>query len=109
MNKLHSMLLTWKLSPDKGSSTSSSDLATSLWRQWDNSSNGHFSESLLLGPAIGSAADIRFFDFTSNGQFLVMVTQAGTINFCVKVWETRGDTLLQEMLIPHRVSMVYVL
>jgi hypothetical protein len=38
-----------------------------------------------------------------------MVTQEGTINFCVKVWETRGDTLFQEMLIPHRVSMVYVL
>ncbi|GIC92811.1 uncharacterized protein Aud_009284 [Aspergillus udagawae] len=57
-----------------------------------------------LGPAIGSAADIRFFDFTSNGQFLVMVTQEGTINFCVKVWETRGDTLFQEMLIPHRGS-----
>jgi hypothetical protein len=60
-----------------------------------------------LGPAIGSAADIRFFDFTSNGQFLVMVTQEGTINFWVKVWETRGDTLFQEMLIPHRVSMEY--
>jgi hypothetical protein len=57
-----------------------------------------------LGPAIGSAADIRFFDFTSNGQFLVMVTQEGTINFWVKVWETRGDTLFQEMLIPHRGS-----
>ncbi|KAF4241729.1 hypothetical protein CNMCM8980_002253 [Aspergillus fumigatiaffinis] len=57
-----------------------------------------------LGPAIGSAADIRFFDFTSNGQYLVMVTQEGTINFGVKVWETRGDTLFQEMLIPHRGS-----
>ncbi|KAJ5160878.1 uncharacterized protein N7482_007882 [Penicillium canariense] len=57
-----------------------------------------------LGPAIGSAADIRFFGFTSEGQFLVMVTQEETVSFRVQAWETQGDTLYQDMLIPHRGS-----
>jgi hypothetical protein len=66
-----------------------------------------------LGPAIGSAADIRFFGFTSDDQFLVMVTQEETISFRVKAWKTQGaalyqDTPYSEMTIPYKVSAVHV-
>ncbi|CAI7588010.1 unnamed protein product [Penicillium pancosmium] len=64
-----------------------------------------------LGPAIGSAANIRFFGFTSDDQFLVMLTQEQTTRFRVKAWQTQGDALYRdipctEMTIPYKGSAV---
>lgn len=66
-----------------------------------------------VGPAIGLADNIRFFGFTSDDQFLVMVTQEQTISFRVKAWKTQGatldrDTPWSEMTIPYKVSVVHV-
>lgn len=62
-----------------------------------------------LGPAVGPDADIGFFGFTSDSQFLVLVIQVETISFRVKVWKPQGDALYQdapysEMTILHKVS-----
>ncbi|KAL4905087.1 hypothetical protein BDW74DRAFT_18783 [Aspergillus multicolor] len=38
--------------------------------------------------AVGSAAQVRFLDFTPDGKFLVMITQDGPRGFSVRAWET---------------------
>ncbi|KAJ0416347.1 kinase-like domain-containing protein [Aspergillus carlsbadensis] len=62
-------------------------------------SNSEVSESSFLSVTtaanlilekviVGSAAQIRFLDFTPDGRFLVIIIQEGTSGFSIRAWET---------------------
>ncbi|KAL3451554.1 hypothetical protein BJX65DRAFT_220654 [Aspergillus insuetus] len=43
---------------------------------------------ILEKVVVGSAAQIRFLDFTPDGRFLVIIIQEGTTGFSIRAWET---------------------
>ncbi|KKK18962.1 hypothetical protein AOCH_004601 [Aspergillus ochraceoroseus] len=85
-------------------------------------SNSAISESSCLSETIASnlilqedrvepASQIRFLNFTANGQFLVMVAQQSTSGFFIRAWETFGGKCYVDFPIPIKVGfdrVVYV-
>ncbi|KAL3457014.1 kinase-like domain-containing protein [Aspergillus heterothallicus] len=100
------------------------DTADSAGNTWSlprsSRSNSEVSESSFLSVTtaanlivekvvVGSAAQVRFLDFTPDGRFLVIIIQEGTSGFSIRAWETYSGKCYRDFSLTIEVGQLFVL
>ncbi|KAL4945275.1 hypothetical protein BDV06DRAFT_45413 [Aspergillus oleicola] len=62
---------------------------------------------ILEKLSVGTAAQIRFMDFTADGKFLIIVIQDGARGFSIRAWETYSGRCFRDFAVRIEISQTF--